>query len=294
MSNREQLLNASIREFEDYKNRALLVPYERVVNKQGFTYLVLDYSKAKKIKCAIHFNREYVVTEEIGRLHTTTSIDFSTREKIDIPHYVVVYRGEDVRSTKDSQEAKDLFIFLKSFDGYNETMKQYMYSAEALTCDKNSMLHEIEGVYGHSCFDILQGLENYTILPFYGDVEPYVDEGCIIMKVTDQQTLSLPRKIDGVTKQLMVDSVQFTLLHYKRADVLKFIQALEDMSRDYKKFGFASTPKISEFDDLQEAAALRGLAIKIELDISYSLEVESEDTDKRIEKVYYVLEAVKI
>ena len=303
MNQREKLLKAAIREFEDFSNEALLVPFERVVNKQGFTYLVLDKAKAKRIHCAIHFNREYVVTEEIGRLHTSTNIDVSTREQLDIQNNLIIYRNQDVKNVntqggqeKAKFERKDMFIFAKSFDGYNETMQQYLYSCEALTCDKEGVLHELTDIYGHSSFDIFSELEGHTIIPFYANVEPFVDK-CAILRINpdEQETLSLKRVVEkGVYKQLMKDSVQFTLLHYTRAQAMKFLSDLEDFSLNQQKFGFVSTPKISEFEDLQESAGVRGFALKVEFDCCYSLVAydESADFGPLIKKAYFEMAKV--
>lgn len=293
---REYLLKQSIKEFQDYSNKALLVPMTRVINKQGFTYLVLDKEKARELSCAIHFNREYTITEEIGRLHTTSNIDLSTREPLDIQNSLLIYKNKDTinkrSDTATKNEPVDMYIFAKSFDGYNETMKQYMYSCEALTCDKEGTLHELHDVYGHSSFDVLSELENHIVLPFYADVEPFVDK-CAILRIdpSSQETLSMRRLVDGRYKQLMKDSVQFTLLHYSRYEAMQFLRDLENLSLTKQKFGFASTPRVSEFEDLHEASALRGMAIKIEVDISYCLNVESNDTEKRIAKAYFTLQS---
>lgn len=288
---REFLLKAAITEFKDKLHPVIAVPFKRVYTDEGYCYLVLDRVKAKTIECAIHFNREYTVTEEIGRLHTT-SIDFSTREKISIPDMLFIYKGMEASHTNDKPHIKkqcdftiddnDLVFFAKSFEGYNETMKQYMYSAEALTTDKRGLLEPIHDIYGYTSFDILSKLPGYSILPTYVFAEDKYKEGLIMLNIEDSTPTSMVAfdYANKAYKQCIQESVSFNLVHISRLEVVRFIEALCQYSLDSRKFGIVgSQPKVEEFADLQESAALRGQAVKVSLQVSYSLNVSDLDKE---------------
>lgn len=274
--------------FKDKLHKVWLYPCERIYTKEGFCYLALDKDKRRAIDCAIHYSREFVVTEEIGRLHTT-SIDLSTNEAIDIQNAVLVYEKMDLQSIlsegKTQSEPKDMYIFLKSFEGFNETFSFYSYNGEALTCDKESVLHKIEGVYGWSVFDKIQSIKDFTIFPFFANIETSTNNKAIIAKVTNQQAIGAYDKKDGV---LMVDSVKFTMLHYSRDECQKFINHLQDSCvNGLLDFGIISDIQVRELDDLQETSALRGLANSIEVDLSYTLKPISEIKEFAIKKMYF-------
>lgn len=297
---REFLLKAAITEFKDKLHPVLAIPFKRVYTDEGYCYLILDRLKAKTIECAIHFNREYVVTEEIGRMHTST-IDFSTREKIDAPNTLFVYKNMAASYTNTPPKLKsrsdftiedsDLIFFAKSFDGYNETMKQFMYSAEALTSDKRGLLEPIHDVFGYTSFDILSKLPNYNILPSYVFAEEKYKEGLIMLNIEESTPVSMVAfdKTDKKYKQCIQESVSFNLVHISRLDTARFIDALCNYSLSSQKFGIiGSQPKVEEFADLQESAALRGQAVKVSLQINYSMDMS--DLDR--EEVKQIKEAV--
>lgn len=288
------LINRAKDYFKDSTHKVWLYPCQRFYTKQGFSYLVLDKENRKSISCAIHYGREFVVTEEIGRIHTT-NIDLSTNEAIDIQNSVLVYENADIQSILSSgvtsAQKRDMYIFLKSFEGFNETFSFYAYNGEALTCDKDSALHEISGVYGWSVFDKLQDLEGYTILPFFANAESTTDKA-IFCKIQDQQSLSM---LDNTRGTLMRDSVKFTMLHYTRQECLKFIDTMQNAcANKMVDFGIMSNISVKELDDLQESAGLRGLANSIECDLSYLLKpIDSSELESRnMKKIYFTLKGV--
>lgn len=292
---REFLLKAGVTEFRDKENKVIAVPFERVYTNEGYCFLILNRLKAREVYCAIHFNREYVVTEEIGRLHTTT-IDFSTREEIDIPHTLFIYKGMDKPESKKlkreecSIDDDDLVFFAKSFEGYNETMKQYMYSSEALTIDKKGLLEPIHDVYGYTSFDLFAQMEQFKILPSYAFIEDIINEGVVLLNIESSDPINMlhfshPNK---KYKQTLFEDISFNLIHISRLKTAQFIDALYEFSLKSKAFGIASTPKIEEFADLQEAAALRGQAVKVSLRICYTRSIEEmEKATKLIKEVVW-------
>lgn len=300
---REFLLKAAITEFRDLEHKVISVPFKRIYTDEGYCYLVLDRLNAKEITCAIHINREYVVTEEIGRLHTTT-IDFSTREKIDIPNTLFIYKGMDApkdekRSTKSNCDISisdsDLIFFAKSFDGYNETMKQYMYSSEALTIDKKGLLEPLHDVYGYTSFDILSKIPNYKILPSYAYIEDDIHDGVIILNIDSAEPISMLgyHSSSKSYKQTIYEDISFNLVHISRIESARFVDALCNYSLESKQFGVCSTPKIEEFADLQESVALRGQAVKVSLRISYCRDIsEIEKATRLIREVVWRMDEV--
>lgn len=295
---REFLLKAAITEFKDLKNKVIMVPFKRVYTNEGYCYLVLDRMHAKEIECALHINKEYVITEEIGRLYTL-SLDFSTREQIDIPNTLFIYKGMDA-NPKESYIGKDkcefsvndddLIFFAKSYEGYNETMKQYMYSSEGLTIDKKGLLEPLHDVYGYSAFDIISQIPNYEILPMYADIIDKVKQGVILLSIDDSEPMSMMHydKIKKAYTQGIFENISINLVHKSRYECAKFLDDLAQYSLESKLFGFASTPQITEFPDLQEAAALRGQAVKIALRISYCRNIdEISKANKLIREVIW-------
>lgn len=295
---REFLLKAAITEFKDLKNKVIMVPFKRMYTDEGYCYLVLDRLKAKEIECALHINKEYVITEEIGRLHTI-SLDFSTREQIDIPNTLFIYKDMD-KAPKEHYIGKskcefsvsddDLIFFAKSYEGYNETMKQYMYSSEGLTIDKKGLLEPMHDVYGYSAFDIISQMPNYEILPMYAWIEDKIKQGVILLSIDDSEPMSMLgyNSVDKCYKQSIFENISINLVHKSRYETAKFLDDLAQYSLASKKFGFASTPQITEFPDLQEAAALRGQAVKVALKISYSRNIdELSRADKLIREVIW-------
>lgn len=295
---REFLLKAAITEFKDLKHKVIKVPFKRVYTNEGYCYLVLDRMRAKEIECALHINKEYVITEEIGRLFTTT-LDFSTREKIDIPNTLFVYKGMDESPKpsfigKDSCEFSinddDLIFFAKSYEGYNDTMKQYMYSSEGLTLDKKGLLEPMHDIYGYSSFDIISQIPNYEVLPMYAYIGDKIKQGVILLSVEDAEPMSMMHynHISKTYRQSVFENIGINLVHKSRYEVAKFLDDLAQYSLQSKKFGFASTPSITEFPDLQEAAALRGQAVKIALRVSYVRNIdEVSRADKLIREVVW-------
>ena len=311
---REFLLKASITEFKDNEKKVIAIPFKRVYTPQGYSYLILDRLQAKEVYCAIHINREYVVTEEIGRLYTT-SIDFSTREKFDIESTLFIYKGIEGKtlatSNKDNTsntsntsnpdntnsnecildsltiKDNDLIFFAKSFDGYNASMKQYMYAGFALTIDKKNLLEPLNDVYGYSSFDILSNMPNYDILPAYAYIENKIHNGVIILNIESNEPISMPHHDFKSFKQVVYEDISFNLIHLNRLEVAKFIEALYDYSQTSNLFGVCSSVKIDEFADLQEEAALRGQAVKVSLRISYCMNVEYDKASNYIKEVVW-------
>lgn len=280
-------INQAKQYFKDKSHKVWLYPCERIYTKEGFCYLALDKEKRREIDCAIHYGREFVVTEEIGRLHTT-NIDLSTSEAIDIQNAVLVYEKMDLQSVlsegKTLSTPRDMYIFLKSFEGFNETFSFYQYNGEALTCDKESVLHKLDSVYGWSVFDKLQSIENFTIFPFFANIETSTNKA-IIAKITNQQCVSAYDNKEGT---LMIDSVKFTMLHYTRKECQDFISKVQnDCANGMLEFGIINDMQIRELDDLQETSALRGLANSIEVDLSYTLKPINVENDKTIKKIYF-------
>lgn len=299
---REFLLRAGITEFRDFNNKVLSIPFKRIYTDQGYSYLVLDRVNAKEIECAIHFGREYTITEEIGRLHTS-SLDFSTREKVDIPNTLFVYKKMETSNNGNVKHLKqsckdftitddDLIFFAKSYDGYNETMKQFMYSAEALTTDKRGLIEPLHDIYGYTSFDILSKLPNYDILPSYVFAEDKFAKGLILLNIESSEPLSMI-DFSSISKdycQTIFEDVSFNLIHISRKDTMKFVSDLCNYSLSSRKFGIVgSMPKIEEFPDLQEAAALRGQAVKVSLRVCYPMKMSDLDKidDKQIKEVVW-------
>lgn len=293
---REFLLKASIAEFNDKVHKVLLVPFKRIFTKEGYSYLILDRLKSREVESAIHFGREYAVTEDIGRLHTT-QVEFSTREKIDIPNTLFIYKNMDtgkakVKSKKCDLEldGDDMVIFCKGFNGYNETMKQFMYEAEVLTADKLMMLKPFDDVLGYSSFDIISQMPDYDILPRYAFIEDKINDGVVLLNIEETTPISLPI-FDRANKRYVqsnYEDISFDLLNLDRLKIAKFADKLQQYSLDSNRFGVCSDIKIAELGNLQESAALRGPAVKISLKVSYAIDIaEVQKFEKYIRDVVW-------
>lgn len=286
---RDFLLNQAISEFKDKETRVLKVPFKRVLNAQGFTFLEIDYTKQKEISSAIHIARDYALQEGGGRLHST-KIDLSTREPLDINNDLIIYKGKDFKAS----EPYDLFIFAKSFSGYNETMRNYMYLGEALLLDRVSALSEISDTWGFSSFDIFAQMPKHTILPHYENVEPYLDIKFILLKINTQEAQTLAKGERDMQGAIMQDNITFTLNNYTRKDTLDFLQDLENFSLDSGLFGYISLPQVSELENLQSAPNLRAFGNKITMDIQYFINSERDySADLYIKKALYKMQIMK-
>ena len=273
---REALLKTAIRDYEDKQNPAKLVPYKRFVDQSGYSYIIKRKNKARDIFCAIHFDTEWIQDDFLGNLRSV-SVEVSTRDKLD---------------TECLIEYQDLTIFLKSYSGYNETMKQYMYIGNCLSADQLILLEKPTKLYGNTCYDKLLEWKEYEIVPKYLSKSDWKDKK-VICDIEDSQSMSLV-DYDNVENlsQMRNDIVKFTFVNFSREEIMIFQHKLMEFSINYNLIGFLENPKLKDETKLNSNALTKTLLTVLEAQLCYNLEINKKLDSKFIRTVMYKLREV--
>lgn len=276
---KDALLKSSIREFQDDKNSALLIAYNKITTDQGFSYIIENKS-CEKINCAIHFDVAYEYKEDKGPIRNV-DIEISTRKKLkNDTNYLCKYQ--------------DLIIFINRYDGYNETMGQYLYKAKALPRDKLKLLENLENkIYGYSLFDKLSKLKDFVILPKYLSQKTNFNENVVLYESLGNEPLTLLNNNLNELSQVLIEDVEFILVNFTRLDVMRFIKSIEDLSIEKQEFGFSSNYKIDEINDIDTYAVLKGITYKINLKLCYNIAMEYKQNEKYINTVIFKMKDAK-
>lgn len=273
---KEKLLKASIDSFKDNENPAILIPYEKVTTNQGFSYIVEKPNKKENISCAIHFDVNYDYKEDKGSIREV-DVEISTRVKLkDGVNYLCKYQN--------------LIIFLNSYDGYNETMKQYLYRGKALTRDKLRLLEELKEIYGYSLYEKINKLKNFVILPKYLSLKTDFNSNVVLYESLSSEPLSLINRRDGDLSQLIMEEIELILVNFTRQQVMVFIKELEKLSLLNNEFGFSGLYQILELNDIDTFSTLKGITYKINMKLCYNIAITHTEDIKTIKTVIFKME----
>lgn len=268
------LLNASIKEFEDFENNAELYNYKQVLTKQGFSYVLVDLCSKEKISCAIHLNVEKSHENEVGRQVLREGF-LSTRQQIGLEQ-LVKYKG--------------FFIFISRYADYNQTMKQYGYDVIVLSADNLILTGELDKTYGFSSYDLVSFMPDWKILPYYYPIVDY-SEGVVLLEIVESESLSIPKESNKHISQLRKDVVKFTLVNLDRKDSMRFVRDLQEYSLSSRNFGIVSTPSVQEIKRTESATGLMSLIISVDVELSYNITIFDETlTNKKIKTAIYKME----
>lgn len=266
----EALLKQAISTFEDKQCPVSVAAFKRAVTKQGFTYIVIG--SYKKIAATIHTETNYEITENKGRQNVKT-IELSTREPLKI-NMVVKY--------------KNTLFFLDSYSDYNATMGQYMYKAQAIPTDLMELMKDPgDKVFGYSVFDKINEMKDYTFLPKYSRIETFENQ-VILYSCEAIEEFGLVRKDSNVLNQMVFEDAVFNLVNFTRAEVMTFVHRLQEFSRDFKTFGFSSSPLISQVEAVDPYSSLQSVVYKVIVKFCYNVSIDtSKDSGKVINTIVY-------
>lgn len=288
---KQDLLKASIREFEDKKNNALLWKCKRVFTTSGYAYLVKQTSTP--ISCAFHFAKTFETSEEIGK-YENVEIALNTRQQIPFDDCVITYAPEGL--------GEELCVALLSQGNYNETMGQWHYrgvgtfgviSHRFLVADES----EISDNLGVNSMQIILELQaDYPYVPSYFEAKS--EKQYVMVDVEEQGVMGgilapqIATSADGTQKQKLTqwkrDAVKLTFVNFTRDEALKELNRVMQSSLSKEtQFGFCTTPNLSNKYLYQMAFNWKSLTYISEFEINYLLRESASETAKRVLQIIY-------
>lgn len=270
----DKLLEISTEKILDNQNPVKLCPYTRLNTNQGYSFISLKRRKAKQILASIELDVSWEHDESVGYLKEVNSKVY-TQEKIK-GDYCVLYQ--------------DAVIFLSEFGGYTESMGQYLYVGKAVRLDKlpliDSNLHKES--YGYSCVELLMMLEGYNVIPEFMSLDlDKLTEGIFLIKVTDSNNLTMIRRSDDILEQVRVDSINIKGINVSRKNLMRFVNDLVNLGRDYELFGLVGDYQIIEMNNYDNFSNLRGIRYEIILNFCYNIHTLLDCREKHITTVMF-------
>lgn len=270
----DKLLEISTEKILDNQNPVKLCPYTRLNTNQGYSFISLKRRKAKQILASIELDVSWEHDESVGYLKEVNSKVY-TQEKIK-GDYCILYQ--------------DAVIFLSEFGGYTESMGQYLYMGKAVRLDKlpliDSNLHKES--YGYSCVELLMMLEGYNVIPEFMSLDlDKLTEGIFLIKVNDSNNLTMIRRSDDILEQVRVDSINIKGINVSRKNLMRFVNDLVNLGRDYDLFGLVGDYQIIEMNNYDNFSNLRGIRYEIILNFCYNIHTLLDCREKHITTVMF-------
>lgn len=270
----DKLLEISTEKILDNQNPVKLCPYTRLNTNQGYSFISLKRRKAKQILASIELDVSWEHDESVGYLKEVNSKVY-TQEKIK-GDYCILYQ--------------DAVIFLSEFGGYTESMGQYLYMGKAVRLDKlpliDSNLHKES--YGYSCVELLMMLESYNVIPEFMSLDlDKLTEGIFLIKVNDSNNLTMIRRSDDILEQVRVDSINIKGINVSRKNLMRFVNDLVNLGRDYDLFGLVGDYQIIEMNNYDNFSNLRGIRYEIILNFCYNIHTLLDCREKHITTVMF-------
>ena len=270
----DKLLEISTEKILDKQNPVKLCPYTRLNTNQGYSFISLKRRKAKQILASIELDVSWEHDESVGYLKEVNSKVY-TQEKIK-GDYCILYQ--------------DAVIFLSEFGGYTESMGQYLYVGKAVRLDKlpliDSNLHKES--YGYSCVELLMMLEGYNVIPEFMSLDlDKLTEGIFLIKVNDSNNLTMIRRSDDILEQVRVDSINIRGINVSRKNLMRFVNDLVNLGRDYELFGLVGDYQIIEMNNYDNFSTLRGIQYEIILNFCYNIHTLLDCREKHITTVMF-------
>lgn len=276
---REALLKASIREFRDNENNALVWTIERHFTKSGFCYILLKESR--EISCAIHYNSSFDTDENVGK-YENNDVAINTREKLDFWSEIIEYKG--------------FYVAISSVGNYNETMAQWHYAGQGAfkpISDRFLITSEAEilDIVGSNSLYILMSLDlGYSVVPSYYSA---FDKSSYIMasiNATEPLNINHFDIKENAYIQYRKDSVKLSFVNIDTLECMKVIQKINDYAISKNaEFGINSFGALKDENFYQKSFNWKSLVYSYEFDINYYLKVSdsSQETAKRITQIFY-------
>lgn len=274
---KEDLLKASIAEFEDRKNNALFWDCKRIITKSGYCYIIKQQSRP--ISCAIHFNRSFETDEAVGK-YENNDFAINTREELNY-HGLLEYKG--------------MHFAITSAGNYNETMAQYHYQGSGAFKPISDMFlvtdeKEIQSKIGVDCIPLFIEIgETLGIptLPSYYEAT-YSNKQYILVSCENISTISPVVKEGEVFVQRKIDNVTLSLVNFTTQEAMRYIEMMQQESlKPGAKFGFASLPDLKEKTIHQMSFDWKALSYTSEFQIHYAITSQNDETNVIIREVFF-------
>lgn len=247
---------------------ALLCPFKKVVNAQGYAFFTLLKDKAEAISASVELHGEWQLDNEAGFVKRVNCEVF-TQKKI-IGNYCILYQ--------------DAIIFIVNFKGYTEKTATYHYEGRAVEPTNAPLVDclDADSVYGYSCFDKVATLPDYTILPAYAVADnDSFGTGLIVARIDSSTDLTLVREEGDRLKQMRKDDVCFYALNFTRAQFMEFAHKLFEYGRDTETFGLSGSYDIGELTLPDDYLKMKGIRYYFKTSVCYNIEIE-RDTSQRV------------
>lgn len=278
---REALLKASIKEFEDSSDNALVWTCRRLFNNSGYCYIIKQESHP--FSCALHYNISFDTSEEIGK-YSNIEVAINTREQIPFESLI---------------EYKGMHFAITSQGNYNETMKQWHYrGVGSFDPIFNQFLifseDEIDSNLGVNSMAILLGLQkDYPFVPSYFEAQSVKKYVMIDVERGENLGGSIKLKVDKLALHLS-DNVKLTFVNFTRDECIAELFRIQQASlMPDSKFGLMSSPTLENKYIYQLAFNWKSLTYVSEFTINYYAQSSTEESVKHIkEALFEALEAL--
>lgn len=274
---REALLKASIREFKDYKNNAMVWNVERHFTNSGYCYILK--LKSRPISCAIHYNASFDTDENVGK-YENNDIAINTREKLDSNNEIIEYKG--------------MYIAISSIGNFNATMGQWHYAGQASfkpIADRFLItdLAQIQNEIGSNCLSILMKLDlGYPLVPAY--YAAHDKSSYIMFNVNYSEAyniISYSQEL-GALCQYRKDNVKLSFVNIDTLTAMKILEKLNEFAlKKGAEFGINNIPSLSDENFYQKSFNWKSLVYSSVLDINYHLKASDARSIKEIKEVFF-------
>lgn len=270
----KSLLQNAISQIQATGDTALLCPYKKIVNAQGYAFFTLLKDKAEAISASIEMHGEWQLDNEAGFVKRV-NCDIFTQKKV-IGNFCILYQ--------------DAIIFIVNFAGYTEKMATYHYEARAVEATNLPLIDSLDSdsVYGYSCFDLIAKMPDYNILPAYAvaDTDDF-STGLIVVRIDSSADLSLVREEGDKLKQMRKDDVSFYGVNLTRAQLMHFLRTLFEFGRDTETFGLSGSYETRELTLPDDYIKTKGIRYLIKVSVCYNIEIERESSRRTINTIMF-------
>ena len=278
MATPKSLLQNAITQLQAAGDTALLCPFKKIVNAQGYAFFTLLKDKAETISASIEMHGEWQLDNEAGFVKRV-NCDIFTQKKV-IGDFCILYQ--------------DAIIFIVNFAGYTEKMATYHYEGRAVEATNLPLIDSLDSdsVYGYSCFDLLAQLPDYNILPAYAvaDTDDF-STGLIVARIDTSADLSLVREEGDKLKQMRKDDVSFYGVNLTRAQLMQFLHSLFEYGRDTETFGLSGSYETRELTLPDDYIKTKGIRYLIKVSVCYNIETERETSRRTINTIMFKMHA---
>lgn len=274
MATPKSLLQNAISQIQAAGDTALLCPYKKIVNAQGYAFFTLLKDKTEAISASIELHGEWQLDNEAGFVKRV-NCDIFTQKKV-IGDFCILYQ--------------DAIIFIVNFAGYTEKMATYHYEGRAVEATNLPLIDRLDSdsVYGYCCFDLIAQLPEYNILPAYAvaDTDDF-STGLIVARIDSSADLSLVREEGDKLKQMRKDDVSFYGVNLTRAQLMLFLHTLFEFGRDTETFGLSGSYETRELTLSDDYIKTKGIRYLIKVSVCYNIEIERESSRRTINTIMF-------